>query len=182
MIITMSGKAGSGKWTVAKILSEKLGYEHISIGEIKRKLAHEMWLTISQFDILWEKPENKEKFDLKYEEYQKNLDLDSKIILDGRMSFFCQPKSFKVFLDVSDDEAARRIYWDKERIGDEYESLEAVKQATIKRNEDNAQRFKELYAVDITDKNNFGLVVNTDGKNPQQVAEEIIERFNEFRK
>jgi cytidylate kinase len=32
MIITMSGKAGSGKGTVAKILAEKLGYEHISIG------------------------------------------------------------------------------------------------------------------------------------------------------
>jgi len=178
----MSGKAGSGKGTVAKTLSEKLWYEHISIGGIKRKLAHEMGLTIFEFDVLSEKPENKEKFDLQYEDYQKNLRLDSKIILDGRMAFYCQPDSFKVFLDVSDDEAARRIFNDKERVGDEYDSLDEVKEATIKRNEENIQRFKELYAVDITDKNNFDLVVVTDGKNPQDVAEEIIDRFTEFQK
>lgn len=182
MIITMSGKNGSGKGTVAKILAEKLGYEHISIGEIKRKLAHDMGLTISQFDILWEKPENKEKFDLKYEEYQKNLPLDSKIILDGRMSFYCQPDSFKVFLDVSDDEAARRIFNDKNRVGDEYASLEAVKEATIKRNEENVKRFKELYNVDISDPNNFDFVIDTTENNPEKVADEIIEKFNQFKK
>ena len=182
MIITISGKNGSGKGTVAKILSEKLGYEHISIGEIKRKLAHEMGLTIYQFDLLGEKPENREAFDLKYEEYQKNLPLDSKIILDGRMSFFCQPNSFKVFLDVSDDEAARRIFNDTSRVGDEYDSLEAVKQMTIKRNEENVKRFKELYTIDISDPANYDLVVNTDENKPQEVAEKIIEKFNEFRK
>jgi len=179
MIITMSGKAWSGKGTISKLLAEKLGYEHISIGGIKRKLAHEMGLTISQFDILWEKPENKEKFDLKYEEYQKNLPLDSKIILDGRMAFFCQPDSFKVFLDIDDDEAARRIFNDKERIGDEYASLEAVKEATIKRNEENVKRFKDLYGIDISDPANYNLVVNTTDNHPERVADEIIEKFNE---
>ena len=108
--------------------------------------------------------------------------MDSKIILDGRMSFYCQPNSFKVFLDVSDDEAARRIFNDKNRIGDEYASLEAVKETTIKRNLDNIQRFKELYHIDISDKANFDLVVDTDGKTPQQVADEIIEKFNIVRK
>lgn len=98
------------------------------------------------------------------------------------MAFYCQPKSFKVFLDVNDDEAARRIFGDKSRIGDEYDSLEAVKEATIKRNMENIQRFKELYNVDISDISNFDLVVDTDEKTPQQVAEEIIIKFNEFQK
>lgn len=98
------------------------------------------------------------------------------------MSFYCQPDSFKIFLDVSNDEAARRIFADKERIGDEYDSLEVVKKATIKRNEENVKRFKELYAIDISDHANFNLVVDTDGKIPQQVAEEIIEKFTIFQK
>lgn len=182
MIITMSGKNGSGKGTIAKILAEKLWYEHISIGGLKRKIANDMGLTISQFDILWEKPENKEKFDLKYEEYQKNLPLDSKLILDGRMSFFCQPDSFKVFLDVDDDEAARRIFNDKNRVGDEYASLEAVKEATIKRNEENIKRFKELYSVDISDPNNFDFVIDTTENHPEKIADEIIKKFYEFQK
>ena len=87
MIITMSGKAGSGKWTVSKLLAEKLWYQHISIGNMKRELATAMGLTISEFNTLWELPENREKFDLKYEEYQKNLDIHSDIILDSRLGF-----------------------------------------------------------------------------------------------
>lgn len=182
MIITISGKAGSGKGTISKLLAEKLWYEHISIGEIKRKLAHEMGITIFQFDVLSEKPENREKFDLQYEEYQKNLPLDSKIILDGRMAFYCQPDSFKVFLDIDDDEAARRIFNDKERIGDEYSSLEAVKEATIKRNEENIKRFKDLYHIDISDPAHYNLVVNTTDNHPERVADEIIKKFTEFQK
>ncbi|MFA7298589.1 MAG: AAA family ATPase [Candidatus Absconditabacterales bacterium] len=178
----MSGKAGSGKGTISKLLAEKLGYEHISIGEIKRKLAHKMGLTISEFDILGEKPENKETFDLKYEEYQKNLDVNSKIILDGRMAFFCQPHSFKVFLEITDEEAARRIFNDKERLGDEYSSLDDVKNVTIKRNEENVKRFKDLYNIDIIDPNNFNFIISTKEKSPQQVADEIIIAFNEFQK
>lgn len=178
----MSWKNGSGKWTIAKILAEKLGYKHISIGGLRREVAHSMGLTISEFDILWELPENKEKFDLQYERYQKELDVNSGIILDSRMGFYCQPKSFKIFLNVSDDEAARRIFGDKNRIGDEYTSLEDVKKATIQRNANNERRYKELYNIDITDMKNFDLVVDTDGKTPQQVAEEIIIKFNEFQK
>ncbi len=181
MIITMSGKAGSGKGTVAKILAEKLGYEHISIGNMKRELATQMGLTISEFNKEWEKPENREKFDLKYEDYQKNLDLNSKIILDSRLGFYCQPNAFKVFLDVSDEEAARRIFGDKERSGDIYTSLEAVYEATKKRNRDDIKRYKELYIIDLSDKANFDLIVDTDGKSPQEVAEEIIEKFNELK-
>lgn len=181
MIITISGKAGSGKGTVAKILSEKLWYEHISIGNMKRELATQMWMTISEFNALWELPENKETFDLKYEEYQKNLDLNSGIVLDSRLGFYCQPNAFKVYLDVSDEEAAKRIFGDKERTWDAYDSLQAIQAATAKRNANDVKRYKELYNIDLSDKANFDLVVDTDGKLPQQVAEEIIEVFNQFK-
>lgn len=110
------------------------------------------------------------------------MDINDTIILDSRLGFYCQPKAFKVFLDVSDEEAAKRIYGDKERTGDAYNSLQAVQEATIKRNLDDQQRFKDMYGVDITDKKNFDLVVDTTGKSVEQVADEIIEVFNEFKK
>ncbi len=178
----MSGKAGSGKWTVSKLLAEKLWYQYISIGNMKRDLATSMGMTISEFNQEGEKPENRNIFDLKYEEYQKNLDVNSNIILDSRLWFYCQPKAFKVYLDVSDEEAARRIFNDKERKADAYTSLQAVQEATNQRNIDDAKRYKELYGIDISDISNFDLVISTDGKTPQQVAEEIIEKFNQFKK
>jgi len=52
---------------------------------MKRELATAMNLTISEFNILGEKPENREKFDLQYEEMQKNLDVNDGIVLDSRL-------------------------------------------------------------------------------------------------
>ena len=108
-------KAWSWKWTVSKILSEKLWYEIISIWDMKRKLAKEMWLNIHEFNLLWEKPENAKEFDLKYEEFQKWLDLNSNIILDSRLWFFAQPNAFKILLDVSEEIAGERIYKHKKQ-------------------------------------------------------------------
>lgn len=100
--------------------------------------------------------------------------------MDSRLGFYCQPQAFKVYLDVSDEEAARRIFGDKERSGDTYASLQAVQEATQQRNADDIQRFKELYHVDMSDMTNFNLVVDTDNKTPQQVCEEIIAAFHAF--
>ena len=108
--------------------------------------------------------------------------MNDNVILDSRLGFYCQPKAFKVYLDVTDEEAARRIFGDTERIGDTYNSLQAVQEATEKRNQDDIQRYKELYNIDLSDKANFDLVVDTTGKIPQQVAEEIIQVFNQFQK
>ena len=182
MIITISWKAGSGKGSVSKVLAEKLGYTYMSIGNMKRELADQMGISISEFNSLWELPENKEKFDLSYEEFQKNLDSSAGIILDSRLGFYCQPHAYKIFLNVSDEEAARRIFGDKERVGDTYSSLEKVYEATLQRNKDDIKRYKELYAIDISDRSNFDLVVETDGKNIQETVDEVLEGFSKFQK
>lgn len=149
---------------------------------MKRELATQMGLNIVQFDEMGDLPGNKEKFDLKYEEYQKSLDVNDNIILDGRMSFYCQPKSFKVFLTIADEEAARRIFNDKNRIGDNYSSIEDVLAATRKRDEENVSRYKKLYGVDIMDMSQFDLVVDTTVSRPEYYIDLIIEKFQEFQK
>jgi cytidylate kinase len=73
-------------------------------------MAEEAGMTMLERDKLGDKPENRKEFDLKYEEYQKSLDPTSKIILDGRMAFWCQPTAFNVFLDVDLDTSAHRIH------------------------------------------------------------------------
>jgi len=85
MIITISGKAGSGKSSVAKTLADKLGYRYIGIGAIRRQVAESMGLNILAFDELGNTPENAKEFDLKYEEYQKNIPLEDNIVLDARL-------------------------------------------------------------------------------------------------
>ena len=176
MIITLGGKAWSGKGTVSKILAQQLHYEIISIGSLKRKLAEEMGLSISEFNILGEKPENQKEFDLKYEEYQKNLPLESAIILESRLGFLCQPKAFKVFLDTRDEVASERIRKDQ-RTTDNFESPEQALEITKKRNADDRKRFLSLYNVDLRDDENYDLKLDPSDKTPQEGSQLIIDTF-----
>jgi len=173
MLITMWGKAWSGKWTVSKILSERLWYEIISIWDMKRKLAKEMWLNIHDFNLLWEKPENAKEFDLKYEEYQQWLDLNSNIILDSRLGFYAQPNAFKILLDVSEEIAGERI-WKAERDTDKQESLQAAIEEVHKRNLADYVRYKKLYNIDLRDQENYDLIIDTGDITPDEVANIII--------
>ena len=176
MLITIWWKAGSGKWTVSKLLAEKLGYEIISIWDMKRKLAKEMWLNIHEFNLLWEKPENAKEFDLKYEEFQKGLDLNSNIILDSRLGFFAQPNAFKILLDVSEEIAGERIY-KAERDTDKQESLQAAIEEVHNRNKADFERYIKLYNIDLRDQENYDLVIDTWDKTPEEVANIILEKF-----
>ena len=181
MIITLWWKAWSWKWTVSKLLAEKLNYEIISIGTLKRKLAEEMWLSILEFNLLWEKPENQKEFDLKFEEYQKSLDVNSGILLESRLWFLCQPHAFKVFLDVSDEVASKRILWDN-RTTDNYDSFESTLQATKERNESDRNRYIKLYWIDLWDESNYDLKISTDNKTPAEVCDGIIVAFEKYQK
>ena len=129
-----------------------------------------MGLSISEFNILGEKPENQKEFDLKYEEYQKNLPLES------RLGFLCQPKAFKVFLDICDEVASERIRKDQ-RTTDNFESPEQALEVTKKRNTDDRKRFLSLYNVDLRDDENYDLKIDTSDKTPQEVAQLIIDTF-----
>ncbi len=176
MLITIWWKAWSWKWTVSKILAEKLWYQIIAIGDMKRKLAKEMWLNIHEFNLLGEKPENAKEFDLKYEEYQQNLDLNSNIILDSRLGFYNQPKAFKILLDVSEEIAGERIY-KANRDTDKQESLQAAIQEVHNRNKADFQRYIKLYNIDLRDQKNYDLVIDTWDKTPDEVANIILQNF-----
>lgn len=52
MKITISGPPGSGKSTLSKMLSAKLGLELVSMGDIFRKLATERCMSLDEFGTL----------------------------------------------------------------------------------------------------------------------------------
>ena len=180
MIITLGGKCGAGKWTLAKKLAEKLWFTIIGIGDIKRDLAKQMWLTIAQRDeIGWKDPTKAHEFDLKFEDYQKSLSLEDNIILDWRMAFWCQPKAFKIFLDVSDEEWAQRVF-QAQRDSDARHSLEEVLETNKKRNFWHAETYKKLYGVDIFDLSQYDLVIDTTELAPDEIYERVLQTFEVF--
>ena len=180
MLITMWWKAWSGKWTVSKLLAKELGYEIISIWDMKRKLAAEMWINIIEFNKMWDDPDKSEEFDLKYEEYQKSLKLTDNIILDSRLGFYAQPKAFKILLDVDEEVAWERIF-KAERDTDKHATKKHAVAEVKERNSSDEARYQKLYNVDLWNPNNYNLVIDTSERTPEEVLQIILNEFKAYK-
>src|SRR3989339_226507 len=152
MIITISGIAGSGKSTAAKLLAKKLNYKHYSVGDFMREIAKEKSITLLELSRQAEKDNSIDK-----ELDKKQIELGKKednFVIDSRLGFHFIPKSKKIFLEVDLNEAAKRILKDKrehEQYKDIQESIEKIK--TRIKSED--KRYREYYKVDYHDKDNY---------------------------
>ena len=180
MLITIWWKAWSGKWTVSKLLAEKLNYEIVSIWDMKRKLAAEMWINIIEFNKMWDDPEKSAEFDLKYEEYQQNLKLSDNIILDSRLWFYAQPKAFKILLDVDEEVAWERIF-KAERDTDKHATKKHAVDEVKERNSSDEARYMKLYKVDLWNPNNYNLVIDTSERTPEEVLQIILDEFKAYK-
>lgn len=94
--------------------------------------------------------------------------------------WYAVPESFKVYLTVDINEAAKRAFEDENRKETEsFKTLEEQKQDILKRYTLENERYWNLYHVRKEDKSNYDLVIDTTTKSPNEVAEIII---NEYKK
>ncbi|MAG91889.1 cytidylate kinase [Candidatus Woesearchaeota archaeon] len=173
MRITISGKAGSGKSTVAKQLSEKLNLNHYSIGDLMRMMASEKGLSLVEFNKLAEKDKS---IDLELDNKLKALGKEKdNFVVDGRLAAFFIPNAeIKVFLETDDEVRAERIMKDQR----EHEKSKDLKEAIDnirKREESEKKRYQEYYGVDYFDKKLYNLIVDTTNLKPEEVVEKIME-------
>ncbi len=171
MNITISGIPGSGKSTVAGIVAKELGMRHVSIGDILRELAESKGLTILEISKMAEKDR---KIDIELDNRQKALAKQNNLVIDSRLGFHFVPKSFKVFLDVSPEEAGRRIFNARRLKEKENVSLEKTMENIKRRKLSEGIRYKKCYNVNPFDLKNYDLVIDTTKLSPEKVAAKII--------
>lgn len=176
-IITMSGDLASGKGTVAKILSESLGYEIYKNGEYARMLARNLGLDITSFNVyVADHPEIDQEIEnsaAKYAETHDNL------VVDARLGWYAIPDSFKVYLTVDIDVAAQRAFLDPNRKSTEtFQTVQDQKADMQNRFRLENERFFKLYGIRKEDLSNYDLVIDTTNKTPLQVATEIVDKYN----
>lgn len=180
-IISIAGDLASGKGTVSFLLKEKLNYEIYSNGNYFRKLAKEKNMSVTQFN---EYVKEHEDIDIQIEksagQYVKSHD---KVIIDARLGWYVAPFSYKVYLKVDIDEAAKRAFSDEKRKSTEsFLTLQEHKEDLIKRFNLENERYYKLYNVRKEDMKNYDLVIDTTKLTPEEVCDIIINKYNIWKK
>jgi len=179
-IISLSGDLASGKGTISKILMEQLEYGIYRNGDYFRNLAKKHNMDLAEFgEYVKLHPEIDIKIENSAKEYAKEND---NFIIDARLGWYAVPESFKVYLKVDIDEAAKRAFNDQTRKDIEnFQSIEEHKKALIERTNLENERYLNLYNVKRDDMNNYDLVIDTTIKTPEEIANLIINEYNNWK-
>lgn len=181
MHISITGRLGSGKSTVAKIIAEKYGYEIVSTGTALRNIAASLGMTALEFNRLMT---SDPKYDFMIDRETRRISVEragEKIIYDSRMAWNFAVNSFKVYLYVNTEVSAKRILGDGTRGSVEsYKDIgDAIAQINERMNEEN-RRYSMIYGVDNLDLRNYDCVIDTEFRSCEEVAELIMSEFASF--
>ena len=175
MIITISGPHGSGKSTIAKALAEYFNLRYVSAGALFRSMAKERGMDIIEFTKF---AENNSEVDYEIDRRTKAEAAKGNVVIDAQLGYWFakeyNPLSILVIADLHD--RTKRV---SEREGISYE--EALKEIKI-RDQNERERFKRLYNVDLWNIKDFHFVINTSKISKEkgiEIVKEVCKKFFE---
>jgi cytidylate kinase len=176
--ITIAGRLGSGKSTIAKRLQEELDLPYHSTGSIQRKMAEKANLTTLELN---KQSESDEKIDHTIDDSTKHLDeTEDFFILDSRMAWHFVKRSFKLYLYVDSKVSAERVFKDKSRTSEDYQSVDEALKFILEREQSEIRRFQQLYDVDITNFGNYDAVIDTSFAGVEELTALILALYSQW--
>lgn len=183
-IITICGNLGSGKSSTADMVAKKLEYKRFSSGDFFREIGIKKGLTVNEINKHAEKNKN---IDFLVDNKLKSLNKSKKIVIDSRLAFHWIPNSFKVYLNLPEKIAKKRILENLKtnKLRAKSEKTKTIKEIYKKmkeRFESEQKRYWDLYKVDNTKKENFDLIIDTNKNNLKQVVSIILKEYKKWLK
>lgn len=173
MIITLNGIPGSGKSAVGKRVAEKLGYEFMSMGMLRRKMAEDLGITLEELN---RRGEQDPASDRTVDEYQEKLGRErDNLVIDGKTSWYFIPRSLKVFLTADDETCARRIMGDDRKV-EQFASLDEAVASIRNRMASDNRRYMKYYGIeDAYDHAHYDLIVDTSHLTIDEVVRKVLD-------
>lgn len=173
--ITLSGDIGSGKSSVAGVLSAALGFRLAGVGQLQRAMAARSGLTTLEANRLAEVvPQLDDLIDDEIVELSRG---SVETIFDSRMAWHLVPSAFKVHLIVEPGIAAARLYRHRVSQTESYRSRDHAQAAAEERFCSERTRFAARFGVDISQLRNYDLVIDTSDVPLDTVVSEIVAAF-----
>ncbi|MGN0831395.1 MAG: (d)CMP kinase [Candidatus Ornithospirochaeta sp.] len=166
MRIAISSKSGCGNTTVSTLLSEKLGYPMVNF--TFRQMAQERGVDFWTFCRM---AEDDYDIDRELDRRQVEMAMEQKdCILASRLAIWMLKEAdLKVYLTATAETRAKRVYT---REGG---SLEERYKETVRRDENDTNRYKTIYGIDNSKPEECAdLIIATDDKTPEEIVSLII--------
>ena len=181
-IITICGGLGSGKSSTAKKVAEMLGFKHFSSGDFFRQVGMELGLSVTETNI---RAETDPSIDEMTDQKLRNMNNETKVVIDSRTAYHWIPESFKVYLSLSPQIAKERtlnnLRENKLRRESEKDSNpENIYSKMQERFESEQKRYWNLYKIDNTDVGQFDLVIDTEKNNLEQVVRLVADGYKKW--
>ena len=174
--ITITGDLGSGKSSVARELCKRLGYKYFSTGNFQRELAQKWGMNTLEMNYHAEK--NKEIDQLIDDKLIRLNEESEYYVLDSRLAWHFVKNSFKVYLTVIPEIAAKRVMTDTQRRSEPgADNLSKLLANLQERRKSEDERFKKTYGVNCSDLNNYDVVIDTSNSSVEDISNLIIELY-----
>ncbi len=124
--------------------------------------------------------------DKEVDDFQKALgEKEDNFVIEGRLSWYFIPSSFKIYLKCDPEEAARRVFTasNKDREDEKaYASPQEVRQFFLRRAASDARRYKKYYGLNYPDESKFDLIIDTTKHEKPEIAVNLITKEIEGQK
>lgn len=179
--IVISGPPAVGKSTVAQRLAERYDMRWISGGDVLKEMAKERGFDPSG-DDWWDTPEGMKFLSIRENDFSFDRKMDQRLLMmcergGAVITSYTLPwltnKAIRIWLDCSQDVSASRM---QGRDGVDSEDAYRITRARYDRN---TSLYKRYYGFQFgKDESVFDVVVQTDGKDVEQVISEVIAKLD----
>lgn len=180
MHITMAGKLGSGKSTIARLLNERHGFEIYSTGKIQRELARQFGVSTLEMNQMMSQDT---KYDHMIDDEVTRISIErasDKLLFDSRMAWHFAKNTFKVFFTIDPQIAAMRVMKDPRGAEETYADVAEAREKLILRSLVENERFKQIYGTDNLSYANYDLIVDTSYETPDNICNLIYGEYEKF--
>ena len=154
LVITISGPHGSGRSTQARLIAAMFNLRYVSAGTLFREKAEKLGVSLTEMSRM---ASAESDFDNYLDRRSKEESRKGGVVLDATLSaWMAEEADLKIYLTCPLEERVRRIAEREER------SFKDVLEETKFREENEADRFREYYGIDLDDLSIYDVVLNTE--------------------
>ena len=164
--IAISSHSGCGNTTATNNVGATLELDVVNY--TFRDLATDLDLP---FETIQQKASRSPIYDFLTDLNLMRASLRSRVVVGSRLAGWLVDADLRVWLHAPLEARAKRIF---QREPDKHAGYESVLYRTLQRDEQNRKRYLEIYGIDINDRSDFDITINTEKLTAEQVSSLIV--------